>query len=326
MVKMEKKGLLLCFLVIFILVLSGCGPRRTDEPREENYRTGTQGLEIKFPTDLPTQVYEGDSDVRFVVEVRNKGAFPQSDELEVFEGKLWIGGFDEQILNVFPRLGSSVTQGVNLDGFELEGKSPYNKDGGFSLVEFQMDVNDLPQGAPFYKPNIILTASYLYKTIASPVVCIDPEPRSTRIREKVCEINRGISVGSQGAPIAVTKVEEEVTSNDFLFKIYVDNVGGGLVIRESDIGDNPNEGYDWRDMNEVVIEEINVGNIPMTECRPAVGREVHLIDNKGFIFCRLDKSVAEGKAFETVLNIKLGYGYTTSAEGKIEVFEEVSFS
>lgn len=341
MVKMEKKGVLIAILIILILIGAGCRSTRTDEPEEVNYRTGTEGLAIRFPTDTPTQVYERDKDVRFIVEVRNRGAFPQSEEIDEFRGKLWIGGYDDKILKIFPRLGSSVEFGVDLVREELEGKSPYNRDGGYSAVEFQMDVGDLPDGMPYYRPRIIVTTSYLYKTLANPIICVDPEPRSTRIREKVCEISDyagvgtgggsgkggsvGAGLGSQGAPIAVTRVEEDVTTNDILFKIYIQNVGQGLVILESDIDQNPNEGYDWRDMNLVRVEDIKVGNIRMTECRPSIGRDVQLIEDKGYIFCRLDKSVAEGKAYVTPLNIVLSYGYTTSEEKEIEVFEEVSF-
>lgn len=341
MVKMKKTGVLIVGLVIILLSISGCNRSNTDEPNEVNYRTGTDGLVMKFPTDMPTQVYENDQDVRFVVEVRNKGAFPQSDETGEFRGKLWVGGYDEKILKIFPRLGTSVTHGVDLNGEELEGKSSYNRDGGYSAVEFQMDVGDLPQGMPYYKPRLIVTASYLYKTIANPIICIDPEPRSTKVREKVCEVgdygstgsgggsgkggNVGSGLGSQGAPIEVIRVEEDVTGTDILFKIYLTNAGGGLVIPESEIDNNPNEGYDWREMNKVRIEDIRVGNTRMTECRPVIGRDVELIDNEGYIFCRLDKSIAGGKAYVTPLNIILSYGYSNSIERDIEIFEEVSF-
>lgn len=338
---MKKKSCLIAVLIVLILISSGCNLRRTDEPQEVNYRTGTEGLFLKFPTNSPTQLYENDRDVRFIVEVRNKGAFPQSEEIDEFRGKLWVGGYDDKILKIYPRLGSSISQGVNLDGSELEGKSTYNRDGGYSAVEFQMDVGELPQGMPYYRPRLIITSSYLYKTIANPMICVDPEPRSTRIREKVCEIGDyggtgsgggsgkggsvGSGLGSQGAPIAVTRIEEDVTTNDILFKIYIQNSGQGLVILESDIDNNPNQGYDWRDMNLVRIDDIKVGNIRMTECRPTIGRDIQLIDDKGYIFCRLDKSVAGGKAYVTPLNIILSYGYTNSIEKDIEVFEEVSF-
>ena len=330
MVKMQKKGVSLVILIVLILVVSGCNSRRTDKGsssnREIDYRTGTDGLELVLPVDTPTEIYEGDRDVRFLVEVRNKGAFPQSDEIGNFGGKLWIGGYDENILTIYPRIGTSISQGVELVGNELEGKSPYNEEGGYSAIEFRIDARTLPEGVPSYNPKLIITASYFYQTIANPVVCIDPEPRSTRIREKICDIDDSISVGSQGGPITITKVEQDVTSNDFLFKIYISNDGDGLVIRKGDIGNNPNEGSDRRELDNVKLEDVSAGNVRMTQCRPSIGSDVHLIEDKGYIFCRLDKTVAAEKTYETPLNIRLSYGYTSSVEKEIKVFEEVLFS
>ncbi|MEA2036023.1 MAG: hypothetical protein U9O94_00835, partial [Nanoarchaeota archaeon] len=228
------------------------------------------------------------------------------------------------------------------DSRELEGKSVYNREGGYSAAELVMRVLDLPDGMPYYRPRLIFTAVYRYKTIANPMVCIDPEPRSTKVREKTCEIGdysavgrgggsgRGGSVGSglgsQGAPIAVTRVEEDVTSDFILFKIYLRNVGTGMVIPENVIDRNPNEGYDFREMNTVRIEHIKAGSILMSECRPAMGDYVELIDELGYIFCKLEKSTNSiTEAYATPLNIELSYGYTTSEEREIEIFEEIDF-
>ena len=63
----------------------------------------------------------------------------------------------------------------------------------------------------------------------------------------------------------------------------------------------------------------------MTECRPTIGRDVELIDEKGHIFCRLDKAAVGGEAYVTPLNIILSYGYVNSIERDIEIFEEVEF-
>ena len=197
----------------------------------------------------------------------------------------------------------------------------------------------LPTGMPFYRPRLIVTATYLYKTIANPMVCVDPAPRSTKVREKVCEIGdyssvgrgggsgRGGSVGaglgSQGAPIAVTRIEEDVASDAILFKIYIQNVGDGLVIPQNKILTNPNEGYDWRYMNEVEVD-IRLGNLPEPpKCKPSDGK-VELIDGRGFIFCSFSKQ-GISQAYVTPLNIILKYGYSNSIERDIEIFEEIIF-
>ena len=230
-----------------------------------------------------------------------------------------MGGYDPDILDISP------DNGIRLDEQELEGKNSYNDDGGYSAEEFIANVYDLPSGASIYKPPLIFTTTYFYKTIASPTICIDPEPRSTYVRDKVCTVQETQSLNSQGAPITVRRIEQHVTSENFQFKIEIQNSGGGLVIQESDVDNNPNSGYDWRDLNEIRIEDISAGEQRMSSCRPDIGDTVELVDGKGYIFCRLDKSIIGNIVYTTPLNIELSYGYSSSVTKGIEIFEEISY-
>ena len=74
---MKKRDIIL--FIILLVILTGCSNRANNQGPNSgnNYRTGTQGLEISFPTGLPSQIYENDRNVKFVVEIRNRGAFPQ---------------------------------------------------------------------------------------------------------------------------------------------------------------------------------------------------------------------------------------------------------
>ncbi|MBU0615295.1 MAG: hypothetical protein KJ601_04340 [Nanoarchaeota archaeon] len=108
-----------------------------------------------------------------------------------------------------------------------------------------------------------------------------------------------------------------------MFKIHVENSGGGLVIPEMMIDENPHEGYDYRDLDEVKIEEVKLGNIRMSSCRP--DNYLKLNNNKGTIFCRLDKSAIPNEVFTSPLNIELTYGYMSSISKQIEIFEEVAY-
>ena len=172
--------------IILLVFILGCGSRANNQGpgNTNNYRSGTQGLEVSFPTGLPDQIYENDRNVRFVVEVRNRGAFPQIDEENEFDAYLWVGGHDKDIIDISP------DNGIRLDGRELEGRSTYNDDGGYSAEQFDANVYDLPSGASIYQPNLIFTTTYFYKTIASPIVCIDPEPRSTYVRDKYVQYKK----------------------------------------------------------------------------------------------------------------------------------------
>ncbi|HLC96556.1 MAG TPA: hypothetical protein VJH97_04495 [Candidatus Nanoarchaeia archaeon] len=309
----------LVLVLLLSVVLFGCTSNSggNQGPSDGNFRTGTQGLEIYFPVGLPDQIYENDFDVKIPVGVQNKGAFPQFDELGDFEAYLWIGGYDSNIININP------DNGIRLDERDLEGKSQFLEGGGIALEEFTADVRDLPSGAPFYKPNILFTVTYFYKTVASPVVCIDPEPRSSTVRDKVCSVQDSISVSSQGAPIAVTRVEQDVGSQTMRFRIYIRNAGNGIVIPQEDVDLNPNIGYDWRELNEIRIDDIQVGDTRMSSCRPDIGDRVELINGEGVISCTFDSSLADNRVFTTPLNIELSYGYSTSQSRVFEVFEAI---
>lgn len=298
------------FLIILMLIFSGCTSiKRTEEPKKD-YRTGKEGLTIEFPVDLPEQMYENDKDIKFIVEVKNEGAFPQADE-DGFEGKLWVGGYDPDILPITP-------ESEDLDETELSGKSHYNEQGGSTAVDFTAGVEPLPEGVSYFPQTILFTVTYAYKTIASPIVCIDPEPRSTTIRDKVCSV-RDITLSSQGAPIAVTKIEEDIASDRILFKIYLENVGDGLVIPDEKVGNDPNEGYEWGELNKVEID-VKVGKDSI-DCRPK-DKKIELIEGKGYIFCSMSKP-GDKKVYTTPLNIELTYGYSSSVSKSIEIFGEI---
>ena len=311
-----KKSAFIVILIAILISSSAC-TNRDGEPRETNYRTGTQGLELWFPTDTPDELYENDPNIKMVVEIRNRGAFPQHDSYNYLDGWIWVGGFDKNILDL-------RFEDNRLRDDELEGRSPYNPKGGYSAAVLQGQLFNLPQGMEIYEPTILVTATYYYETIANPEVCIDPEPGSTYVRDKVCTMDRSLSLTSQGAPVAVTRIDQHATHDNIAFSIYIQNVDDGLVIDEYDIYQNPNLGYDLDRMNYVTIKEANVGNEPMTECRPSIGERIKLIDGEGYMFCRYS-TAGKMEAYETALNIRLGYGYATSIERPMRIYEEVIY-
>ena len=311
-----KKSVAILILVGILIISSGC-TRREGEPVEVNYRTGTQGLVLDFPTDTPNELFENDPNVKMIIQLRNQGAFPQHDSGEHLDGWIWVGGFDKNILDL-------RFEENRLRDDELEGKSPYNPRGGYSAVVLRGPLFNLPEGMELYEPRLLVIATYYYETIANPIICIDPEPGATFVREKVCNVKDPISVSSQGAPIAVTRVEQHATHDNALFRIYIRNADKGLVIDEYDIDQNPNYGYDLDRMNYVTIKDVNVGNERMTECRPGIGDRIKLIENEGFMFCRFS-TAGKIEAYTTSLNIRLSYGYTSSIERPMKIFEEVIY-
>jgi hypothetical protein len=317
---MSKKSSVLLFLVLVVIVISGCD-RMEGEPGSgtEDYRTGSKGLVLDFPVDTIVKVYENDPEVRMMVEVRNEGAFPQYEQIGQLNGRIWIGGFPTDIIDLRPDYDL-------LDEEALEGKSSYNPDGGYGSVVIAGPVFELPQGTAYYKTKAIVTTTYKYETVGSTEVCVDPFPRGTAVREKVCDIDdyNSISMGTQGAPIAITRIEEDTTHRNLLFKIYVENVGDGLVIEENDVSRNPNKGYDWDKLNKIRIADVTIGNRMMTECRPDIGNYLTLTEGEGYIFCKLGTAGIES-VYTAPLNIKLRYAYANSISKDLEIYEEVGY-
>jgi hypothetical protein len=211
----------LIYLGLLLLFLIGC---RGPIDREEGityYRTGTKGITMNFMRNTPDELYENE-DGELIIELRNEGAFPQADEPGEFSGRIWIGGYDPNIMQLIP-------EELFLDEMALEGRSPFNDRGGYDTIRIDSDIYNLPHGVASLPQTVQVSITYLYKTIANPLVCIDPEPRSTYLRQKVCSVDdyRSIGVPSQGAPVNVIDIEERVTSENILFKIRIKNMGYG---------------------------------------------------------------------------------------------------
>jgi hypothetical protein len=179
-----------------------------------------------------------------------------------------------------------------------------------------------PFGSEFYEPRIIAAACYKYRTIAEPLVCIDPEPHSVFDEDKVCTIDQNgesYSLGSQGAPVAVSRVEQEVSSNNIHFTIEIQNVGRGRVVDTNVRNDCPLE-LDYNDVDKVLVSaQLPFDGSP--RCQPSGDyRDPVRLDETGtgYIFCSFQKPASKS-AFETVLQIELDYRYLTSIEKQIEI-------
>jgi len=326
---MKKKNLVLIILFLSLLVISACsganfgnigrGRQGVDSiASNPNYRTGSEGLTVQFAPGSADRAFERDNDVTFVLEVRNRGAFPQQDDFQNLNPKLWIYGYDPLILFIDP-------DEFSLDEETLEGKNPFNSEGGFETVILRASISDLPSGTPVYRPTIIAAVTYEYETVASGEVCVDPFPFSTTIRDKICNVAqfRNVNIGSsQGAPVAISRVEEEVTSNALLFRIFIKNVGNGLIIPINDVNRHPRLGYEYNSLNEVRVAEISVGNLRVDSCRPYQGERIKLINNEGVMFCKFSTSGIDD-IYTTPINIRLEYGYVTSVQKQIQIFEDI---
>mgnify|MGYP006971848191 FL=1 len=80
----------MALLVISLLILTSCsGTINRDGERisEEDYRQGSEGLELVFMKNAPPDKIYADNEMDIIIEVRNMGAYPTTDS---FDGKIEI--------------------------------------------------------------------------------------------------------------------------------------------------------------------------------------------------------------------------------------------
>jgi len=302
--------------ILTVILLSSCtGSRNLQGERisEEDYRRGTEGLRLEFLKNAPPDKIYAGNEMDFIVEVINYGAYPNTDS---FDGKLELYGFDEKAFS-----------GERWDGGQflttrLQGRSQFAPQGGREAKRFHVDRVDTLFNSEFYEPTIIAAACYKYRTIAEPLVCIDPEPYSVFDEEKVCTIpqaGKTYGLSSQGAPVAVTRVQQEISSRNIHFTINIRNVGSGKVIDENVRTECPLE-LEYSDIDKVVV----TAKLPFDaapDCQPKgdYSDPVRLNENgDGVIFCSFRKPSSKS-AFETVLQIQLDYRYLDWIEKRLKI-------
>ncbi|MEK6848772.1 MAG: hypothetical protein AABX65_04030, partial [Nanoarchaeota archaeon] len=245
-------------------------------------------------------------------------------------GRVFLSGYDPNILS-FDK--NSVEE---FSGKALEGKSSINPNGGLDLVTFRGQVNVDNLNVEKYEPTLLATACYNYLTVAGLSVCIDPDPYSTVNQKKVCEV-QDITLVGQGAPVSITKIDEEAFATKTQFKITIKNAGNGDVLKTESLNKCGPSGdkIQREDVDKVYLQEVKIGN-KVLNCGPFANTgdsdvrrqagDVRLINGEGFIICELQSSDYGGgkTTYITPMTITLLYGYRNSIEKKIQIKQEVS--
>ena len=336
MINLKKKLIFILFIILLISI-SGCTGKKGSTKSVEEIRTGTEGIVINFlPNTPPDKIHieqgadESLTTFQVVLEVRNKGAYPQPDDgVPSPIGRIFLSGYDTNIL----AFDKNVEE---LSGKPLDGKSTINQNGGLDFITFNGQILTGNLNVENYEPIIQATACYNYITIAGPSVCIDPNPYSTVKEKKVCEV-KSILLQSQGAPVAVINIDEEAFATKTQFKITIKNIGGGEVIhdRALDKCAPTGEKLSRENIDKVYLIGAKVGTKSLN-CGPFIGSQgavvyggsgdIRLLNNEGFVICELSsKDYSNTKsAYTTPLTVNLLYGYRTTIEKKIQIKREAS--
>ena len=340
----KKTGLGILFVFLSFIFVAGCdtivkkGGGDTTE-----FKRGSSGLVMEFVRNYPGDGYivnkDTPEDILIMIDLKNKGTYPDGDHFS--KGKIYISGFDDEIVDITVK-----SKSLSDPDMFLAAASPINPLGGFATVEFDGNIIADKITVDEYNPTIMATACYPYSTKASPTVCVDPSPFDDR-QEKVCHIGSQ-TLGTQGAPVAVTSIVQEAATDKIQFKITINNVGVGDVIKTGDSNNKEEDGttvptldrcsplsggkLNRKDFDRVQVKKIKIGSVDLwnanknlNKCSPfADGSNdiIKLFNGEGFVICTLTVSELGGgvqSAYTTPLNIELEYNYRSTISKPIKI-------
>lgn len=322
---MDKKIIFVLF-VIGMLFLSGCDLLRrrtgpTDKtkgelvtPKEVSYHKGFKGLEMEFVKGQPGESAWEAKDFPITLKVHNKGAYPIQAGILTVTGNLYF---------ITDRRDIGIS-------FDLEGKSEFNPEGEFSYEKFFAKADTIDEDKI---DTFTVVACYPYKTYGSATICINPRLLEFDEGPKgECEVGTITLTGGQGAPVAITSIEEEIAPIDeeqlkLSLNIHVSNKGGGKVIArniyKSDCGGEP---LLPEQIGKIEVSDIRFSNYRLDslsypiEC-PNLKDKSFKLDSSGRFtiecFANLDPDVIGSVAFTTPLLVELNYGYSQISDPKI---------
>ncbi|MBN2052211.1 hypothetical protein JW756_01790 [Candidatus Woesearchaeota archaeon] len=223
------------------------------------------------------------------------------------------------LIALFEGLDFSRNFGVE---YLLEGDNQDYPGGGLAYINFDGNIVRWPPGLDQTYQSFLITNCFLYATYAAPVVCIDPTPFSQN--QKVCVPRQFTGTKGQGAPVAVTYVEQENTPRQAIFTIHVKNVGGGQVYDPGRL-EMCSPYFPGRvtseDLNIVYIGDIRVsGDLQRLHCMPNDFVRLDPKTGEGIIVCSYDIPFSGLKsAYESPLVVELWYGYSKTMEKKVYI-------
>jgi len=290
-------------VILLCLFLYACSPVSSPYDNVE-YRQGTEGLVVTFGDSPPAKVYRG-SYLNLILETRNRGAY----DLQDLYARVYVTGYDKSAIHFT----EDSNSGYTMKGLPaIKGKNPYNMDGGYDYVEFEETaVVNVPFG-DVYTPTLMVTSCYQYQTLATPAVCVVSDPNAI-IKDDVCRPDT-IELTSQGGPVAVTKIEEEVMQQMLNFVITIENVGDGKVIDKNQLTKCPFK-LEHSDVNMVDVS-VALSGAGTPSCTPE-DKRVRLVDGRGIIYCAIPIEIET--SYTSPLVVTLDYGYSSSTTRQVEI-------
>jgi hypothetical protein len=298
------KTILFLSLVLFSL-LTSCSVYDNYYNNNEygpSYRSGDEGVVVSFLNDAFT-FYDGEY-MQLDILVQNKGTY------DTPSGKIVLSGFDPTIVKL-------RDDEITLPD-EFYGKSAYNDEGSLYFLSVEEDSPLSLSLSDTYDATLQASVCYSYQTIATEPVCLLYDPQD----DFICQQDT-LHLDDQGAPVAVTEIEQTYLRDQVRFTVTIKHVGDGTVLNAYDT-----DAYEAcpftldRDDIGYVYVAMEIKGLGEPSCVPA-SQYVRLNnDGEGLILCTF--TLREQKSFQTPLQITVDYLYLDTAEQTITVVERQS--
>lgn len=271
----------------------------TSTIQDPNLRSGTRGVTAKF-LDSPQQILYANSPAGITYEIANEGA------ALVDEGIISIGVEDALV----------ELQGDRVRTFALQGKSTGYPTGDKLLQSAQLHVKQLSPQTTAATTTIALNVCYPYQTIADTSICLDTDTVGLTAK-KPCT-SKAISLSSQGAPIAVTKIEpilvpHEKANLDASFIITLQNSGNGQTYaadKSAEACAAVSTGAQW---NTATLQA-SIGDSQLT-CDP-----LKFENRQATVRCVLPGGLAKSAGtYTTTMTVQVNYGYTFTVSKQLQI-------
>ncbi len=321
---MRSSLLGLLAIVIAALFLAGCskGVQEGTAGIPEVY-TGIEGVEASFlPQTVPHTVTSGGS-AEFILLLENKGAVDvdfNSILLSVLDNrgafsfnnpdltKDYVASTNPEFLGIFP---------------VFPGKDSMPAKGATAVLKMSASVNPNVEDSD---TGFVATICYKYQTKLTANICIDASPVSFQKQRKPCDYTRPVSLQSQGAPVAVRKIEmldpEKVLVGNVKvvrpkFKIYVLNVGDGLIVDQDKLDLFCTSKKSSGEIKRIKFDSIELNGKSLgngIRCTETEKTLAGLSDD--YILCAYEENdIVDGSgAFSTPLRVQISYGYTSTSD------------
>lgn len=332
MTKMANKkpylnnSVLVAAMLLAVLFLGGCSQRNGGSAIPEVY-TGTAGVDVTFaPEGVPEVMTEG-SPSDAVLFITNKGAVDVdiSDVIIKVNDDSASVGFGSENKGVMvidgAGLAGMLTDPAAIASGKLFGKAS-NTIGSLDSIKVEVTAKNLP-GKDAVDTGLLSTVCYKYETRLTANVCVDASPFSFQKQRKPCDAKLPLSFQSQGAPVAVKRIDtlDPEKSGGFVkpkFKIYFANVGNGLVIDNDSLNlfcTDKDPGKTDDKVRIVWVDSVMLNDKLLTCNNQRPIQLTGKLEND-FVLCSYTANdFADGSGtFATPLKIQLSYGYRSTSD------------